>query len=187
MVLPVVRVAVDEAGALTVDVDGQPRAADRRLGRADLGHLLDEITAERACAVRVEVQEADRTTYADIATPRSPGAGGTDAADSGEPRNRTASGSGPRSCPQAASAVSCAAGVRGTGFEPGEPVAVAYLLAEQRADAAGHAVLRLPPALATRRARGLVLLGCRSHRLARIETAEEPGDGAATSHEPKPA
>ncbi|GAB3488284.1 hypothetical protein [Flexivirga lutea] len=69
IVLPTVRFDIDTEGRLEVSVDSQPHAEDRRLSRDDLRSVLDEITTSLGTAVRVEVHEADGTTYSDIETP----------------------------------------------------------------------------------------------------------------------
>ncbi len=85
IVLPTVRFDIDTEGRLEISVDGQPHAEDRRLSRDDLRSVLDEITTSLGTAVRVEVREADGTTYSDIETP----AEGT-APEAGEPEPETA-------------------------------------------------------------------------------------------------
>ena len=146
VVLPVVHVEVGTDGHLVVDLDGQPYDADRTLERGDLRTALDEITSAHGTAVRVEVREADGTTYADIATPP----------ESAQPPDSQP----PADVPSP--------GINGAGFEPGEEVAVAYVLARQTPDAAGVAALHLPPAVLASRRDGLVLLGMTSRVVASI-------------------
>jgi hypothetical protein len=145
--LSTVRVDVDAGGVLTVEVDGQPYAADRNLGRVDVGALLDEITTDRDTAVRVEIYEADGTTFADIATPPERPA---PAADEPSPIAR----------PHA---------LAGAGFDPGEQVALAYVVTRQPADSDGHATINLPPALLNATRGGLVMLGLTSKKIAPVE------------------
>ena len=133
--------------AVHVDIDGQPYAEDRRLGRSDLRSILDEITTELETAVRVEVRESDGTTYADLATPPEPPA---PAAEEPSPTPR----------PPA---------LAGAGFKPGEEVALAYVVARQPADSAGKASIDLPPAIVAATRGGLVLLGLTSQRVAPVE------------------
>jgi hypothetical protein len=147
IVLPTVRFEVDTEGRLEVSVDSQPHAEDRRLSRDDLRSVLDEITTSLGTAVRVEVYEADGTTYSDIETP----AEGT-APDAVEPEPETA-----------------APALAGAGFRPGEQVALAYVVARQEADANGNAAINLPPALLTATRQGLVLLGLTSLTVAPVE------------------
>jgi len=139
VVLPIARVRVDDAGELHVTLDGEPHSADHPR-RPDLQRVLTDLTREAGTPVRVEVIEADGTTYCDIATPTEQPPG--DVAD-------TAAHSG--------------AGVRGVGFHPGERVAVAYVLLQQTADAEGVAVLRLPAAALARRDGAMLLFGLDSH------------------------
>ena len=149
VVLSTVQVHIDAAGVLSVELDGEPYAAERHLGRADLGTLLDEITADRDTAVRVEVHEADGTRFADIATPPEPPA---PAADEPSPIVR----------PHA---------LAGAGFDPGEDVALAYVVTRQPADSDGHASINLPPALLAATRGGLVMLGLASQKVAPVEAS----------------
>ncbi len=148
IVLPTVRFDIDTEGRLEISVDGQPHAEDRRLSRDDLRSVLDEITTSLGTAVRVEVREADGTTYSDIETP----AEGT-APEAGEPEPETATPA-----------------LAGAGFRPGEEVALAYVVARQEADANGNAAINLPPALLSATRQGLVLLGLTSLTVASVET-----------------
>jgi len=147
IVLPTVRFDIDTEGRLEVSVDGQPHAEDRRLSRGDLRSILDEITASLGTAVRVEVHEADGTTYSDIETPAE-----NAAADAMEPEPEPATPA-----------------LVGAGFRPGEQVALAYVVVRQEADANGNAAINLPPALLTATHQGLVLLGLTSLTVAPVE------------------
>lgn len=140
VVLSVVRVVIDADGVVAIDVDGVPRDSGPSRTRGDLRAVIDEITSELGAPVRVEVREADGSTYADIATPP----------DSSAP---TAAESSPTiSTPSLA----------GAGFQPGEEVALAYVVARQNADAEGNASLNLPPAVLAATRGALVLLGMSS-------------------------
>ncbi len=143
VVLPVVAITVDEDGVLSARLDGQPYADQRPLLRGDLRGLLDEITSELATPVRVQMAEADGTTYVDISTPP-----GDDTTQEG-----SADVLPIRMLP----------GVTGSGFRPGEQVAVAYVLLHATADDAGAAVVRLPPAVLSRHQGALVLMGLDSN------------------------
>lgn len=146
VVLPTVRVTVDAAGRLTVEVDGEPHGSHTAIERGDLSAVLDRITTALESPVRVDVREADGTTYADIATP-------------------------PREVPVQATAPmrpEARTGAMGCGFAPGEEVAVAFVLTRQRATADGTAALGLPPALVASRREGLMLVGLSSHVVANI-------------------
>lgn len=147
IVLSTVHVDIDTKGVLSVDIDGQPYAEDRQFGRSDLRSILDEITTDLETAVRVEVRESDGTTYSDIATPPEPTAPAED-----EPI--------PNPRPH---------GLAGAGFNPGEEVALAYVVARQPADSAGNASINLPPALVVATRGGLVLLGLTSQTVAPVE------------------
>jgi|LULK01.1.fsa_nt_gb hypothetical protein len=147
IVLPTVRFDIDTEGRLGVSVDGESHAKDRRLSRDDLCSVLDEITASLGTAVRVEVHEADGTTYSDIETPRE-----NAAPDAMEPEPETT-----------------APALAGAGFRPGEQVALAYVVARQEADAYGNAAINLPPGLLTATRHGLVLLGLTSLTVAPVE------------------
>lgn len=145
VVLTTVRFDIGDGGQLRVSVDGQPYANDRPLSRDDVRAVLDEITTRLETAVRVEVHEADGTTYSDIETPpKLP-----------YPASPT---------PKAAAHI-----LAGAGFRPGEQVALAYVVARQEADANGNATINLPPALLAASRNGLVLLGLTSLAVAPIE------------------
>lgn len=142
VVLPVARVRVDDAGELHVTLDGEPYGPAEHPRRRDLQQVLSDLTREVGTPVRVEVTESDGTTYCDIATPTE------------EP-----------TVPDAAAATTTqpGSGVRGEGFQPGERVAVAYVLLHQTADAEGAAALRLPAAALARRGGAMLLFGLDSH------------------------
>jgi hypothetical protein len=147
VVLTTVRFDVGAEGRLRVSVDGRSCADDRTLSRDDLRSVLHEITASLGTAVRVEVHEADGTTYADIETP----------ADSPVPVAAEPE-------PEAG-----APALAGAGFRPGEQVALAYVVARQEADANGNAAINLPPALLDASRHGLVLLGLTSLTVSPVE------------------
>lgn len=155
VVLSTVQVHVAAEGVLSVNLDGEPYAADRLLGRADLGTLLEEITTDLDTAVRVEVYESDGTTYADIATPP----------------QRPAPADPPPDPPpvRAPSPVTRPHTLGGAGFDPGEEVALAYVVTRQPADADGHASINLPPALLAATRGGLVMFGLTSQKVAPVE------------------
>jgi hypothetical protein len=147
VVLSTVHVDIGAGGHMLVDLDGEPYAVDRQLGRADLRSVLDEITGEIGTAVRVEVREGDGTTYSDIATPP----------DFSMPAS------------EEPALTTTALGLTGAGFRPGEDVALAYIVARESADSGGNASINLPPALLEAARGGLVLLGLSSQTLAPIE------------------
>src|SRR4051794_20404042 len=69
VVMPLVEVSVDQVGELTVMLDHEAFSADRALRRDDLKRVLDEIAADLGAPLRVEVHEADGSTFTDIITP----------------------------------------------------------------------------------------------------------------------
>ena len=145
VVLPVVHINVATHGRLTIDIDGDPYKSAGVFTRGDVGDVLAQITTTLDSPVRVEVREADGTTYADITTPPD-----QPAVQPAEPD--------PAKAPDATP----------TGFQPGEEVALAYVLTRQTVDADGVAPLRLPPALLASRREGLVMVGFTSHVIANI-------------------
>lgn len=149
IVLPVVQVVVDGAGALTIEVDGELYDAGRTLCRGDLRSVLDEITGESQSAVRVEVLESDGTTYADIATPP------VEHPDEA-----------PRATPVPTQSMP---GISGHGFRPREQIAVAVVLLHQTADDTGSAVVNLPPAVMSACHASVVLFGLDSKMTALVE------------------
>ena len=121
--------------------------SSRRRTRGDLRTVIDEITADLGAPVRVEVREADGSTYADIATP---------------PESPAPAAAEPSPTPSTPA-------LAGAGFQPGEEVALAYVVVRQNADAEGNAALNLPPALLAATRDGLVLLGMSSRTVAPFE------------------
>ena len=147
VVLSVVHVAIDADGVMAVDVDGVPRDSEQSRTRGDLRAVIDEITSDLGAPVRVEVREADGSTYADIATP---------------PESSAPAAAEPSPTPAAPA-------LAGAGFQPGEEVALAYVVVRQNADAEGNASLNLPPALLAATRGGLVLLGMSSRTVTPFE------------------
>jgi hypothetical protein len=147
VVLPVVRIEVDGGGLLQVTIDHEPYDvpdAQARRGRDALRTIVGDIT-RRLGPVRVEVTESDGTVFTDIATPADPSR-----AEPEQPRPN----------------MLCPGEVAGAGFLPEEEVAVAVIIAHQRAGHDGTARLRLPPAVLAGRQRRLVLLGRTSDTVA---------------------
>ena len=129
VVMPLVEVTVDEQGSVSVLLDQEPYSADGSLERHDLKGVLDDIAGDLGTPIRVEVHEADASTFTDIVTP---------------PR-RT-----PPPEPNAVArraALASPFGVAGEGFTAGEEVAVCVVVARRVADDGGTAQLRLPAAL----------------------------------------
>ena len=130
VLMPLVEVSVDEDGHLTVLLDREPYCADGVLRRADVRRVIDEIAADLGTPVRVEVHEADDSTFTDIilSSEQAP-----TPAPAAERDVREARGS--------------AFAISGEGFTAGEQVEVCVVVARQIADKDGMAQLRLPPAL----------------------------------------
>ena len=128
VVMPLVEVAVDDEGFSSVLLDREPYSADRSLPRDHLARVLEQIASDLGTPVRVEVHEADGSTFTDVITPHTPAPP--------EP-----SWTVPRA------ALASAFGVAGEGFRVGEEVAICVVVARQLADQDGTARLRLPPAL----------------------------------------
>jgi hypothetical protein len=147
VVLSTVAIHVDADGRITVTVDDQQYAEDRDLRRDDVRSVVDEITTNLQTAVRIKLHEADGATYDDYATPPELPASVTEE----------------RRLPTPAPALA------GAGFQPGEEVALAYVVARQSADENGKAAINLPPALVNAAQSGLVLLGLSSLTVAPIE------------------
>jgi hypothetical protein len=149
VVLSVVHVVIDADGVMAVDVDGVPRDTEQTRTRCDLRAVMDEITSELGAPVRVELREADGSTYADIATPQ----------ESSAPPEAEPSPTAPSPA------------LAGAGFQPGEEVALAYVVVRQNADAEGNASLNVPPALLAATRGGLVLLGMSSRTVTPFEAS----------------
>ena len=141
VVMPLVEVTVDQEGYLTITLDREPYSADGALQRDDLKHVIDKIAADLSTAVRVEVHEADQSTFTDIVTPD-------------RPKLRTVK-------PTRKGAATVGE-VAGDGFLPNEEVAVAVVVAHQIASTHGTARLRLPPALLEAHPGLVVLIGKKS-------------------------
>jgi hypothetical protein len=141
VVLPLVEVEVDVQGSLTVTLDREPYSADGSLTRDDLKKVLDGIAADLGTAVRVEVREADKSTFTDIVTPDGPKV---------------------RMVQPVREAITSVGDIAGEGFLPNEEVAVAVVVAHQLANTDGIARLRLPPALLEAHPGLVVLMGRRS-------------------------
>jgi hypothetical protein len=141
VVMPLVEVDVDKKGYLTVTLDREPYSADGSLTRDDLKRLLGDIAADLGTAVRVEVREADKSTFTDIVTPE-------------RPKLQMVK-------PMREATISIGE-VAGEGFMPNEEVAVAVVVAHQVASTDGTTRLRLPPALLEAHPGLVVFMGKRS-------------------------
>ncbi|WP_345520670.1 hypothetical protein [Nocardioides conyzicola] len=151
--LSTVHATIDADGLLRIDLDGKPHPTPDERRRSDLRSVLDEITAKIGNPVRVEVSEHDGTTYSDIVTPPADTPGSTQ----------------PTGMAHAAPPAVPAAGLTGSGFQPGENVAVACVLCIQAAGADGQAAVHLPPSLLTRPGFTMLLIGMTSANVAQIE------------------
>ncbi len=132
VVMPLVEVTVHQDGDLTVMLDREPYSADGALRRDDLKRVLDEIAADLNTALRVEVHEADGSTFTDIITP---------------PRGIPVPTAAAEPRPPGRRALASAFSISGEGFTAGEQVEVCVVVARQIADDDGTAFLRLPPAV----------------------------------------
>jgi hypothetical protein len=126
VVMPLVEVVINEDGILTVTLDREPYSADGVLRRDDLRRVLVGIANDLGTPIRVEVREADDSTFTDIIAP---------ARRDVEP------------APVARKVLASAFGISGDGFAAGEQVEVCVVVARQVAADDGSTQLRLPPAL----------------------------------------
>lgn len=129
--IPFIVLDVHEDGTVTVTVDGRrlepdPFAPPWR--RSSFGRIIDRATNDRTTPVRVEVREADGTTFTDIIAAR-----------------RRRSRPEPEPEPEA-SAGPMFHTVEGAGFVPGEDVAVAVVTGHTDAAHAGTARALIDPA-----------------------------------------
>jgi len=157
--MPLVEVAIDSDGYLAIALDGEAYAAEGALTRTDLAGTVSGITNDLGTPVRLEVHEADGQRFTEILLPgRKTSASPTDS----EHIDRTANVS--------------AFGVVGTGFAPGEEVAICVVVAAQVADVDGATHLRLPPALVAKRP-DVILVGKRSGYVAASPSAPAAASG----------
>lgn len=166
VVLPQVVVDVDENGHVRVSVDGRPYPLApevQRAGRAAVKGLVEQIAAEAASPARVVVLEADGSRFTDVVAPTPP------ASPAPEPEPE------PLSDP-AKEPVRRLPVLAGHGFLPGEPVAIAVVVATQTATGDGYAGLRLPAALLD--GRSAVLFGETSGNLIVLTALETPAGAA---------
>jgi len=69
--MPVIRLDVHDDGTMSATVDGEPLAPPVAEGvwrRGSFARIIDQVTAERMIPARVEVTEADGSTFTDIIT-----------------------------------------------------------------------------------------------------------------------
>lgn len=128
--IPLIVLDVHADGTVAVTVDGKPLDPDPGAGpwrRSSFGQIIDRATNERTTPARVEVREADGTTFTDIIAPR---------------RRRP---SRPRPAPEK-SPLPVFHTVTGDGFVPGEDVAVAVVTGHTDASGTGTARTLIDPA-----------------------------------------
>lgn len=146
VMLPHVVIDVTAEGTMTVTVDGHPAEPEPFAppwGREDFATILDQLTDQHRSPVRVEVREADGTTFTDIITPGKPR----------RPEPDPAPETPARKLPELAV-------LHGEGFVPGEDVAVAVIIAHSEATGDGSVRGVLTSAqLAASPTREVILLG----------------------------
>jgi hypothetical protein len=145
VVMPFADVQVDLDGTVALTLDREPYATDTPLHREDLQRLLGKLTTDLDTPIRVEVREADGSTFTDIVAP-------------GAQEVRLPEPPQPATDPPDQTAGETASGR----FLPLEDVAVAVVVAHQTASEDGVADLRLPPVLLEAHAGRLVLVGQQS-------------------------
>ena len=149
VVLPLVVITITDDGRMTVTVDGvpfEPEPFAPPWRREDFAAVLDQLTEQRRSPVRVEVREADGSTFTDIITPTR--------------RRRTEPKPAPAPGPPVASAPPELVALHGEGFVPGEDVAIAVVIAH--GDAAPDGAMRgllTADQLAVSPTREVILLG----------------------------
>ena len=140
----------DDGGArLSATLNGEPYpvSAGPGEGRSALGPLVEQVTTDLGCPVRIEVREVDGSVFTEIVKPPPfPVSVVAESPASWEPAELGATGFGRLE-------------VGGSGFAPDEQVAVAVVVAHQTAGPDGCARLRLPAALLASRPGTVVLLG----------------------------
>ena len=151
VVVPVVEFTIDGDGSMTVAVDGVPYLPEPfapTWRRESFPMILDTLTARYRTPLRVQVREADGSTFTDIITP---------------PRERPTARPWERPTPETVSPPIPAAQpvlhqVAGAGFVPGEDVAVAIIHAHSDASLDGTARALLTAQQAATAVTGEVIL-----------------------------
>ncbi|GAA4186767.1 hypothetical protein GCM10022288_10830 [Gryllotalpicola kribbensis] len=149
VVLPLVVITITDDGRMTVTADGAPYEPEPFAPpwrREDFAAVLDQLTEQRRSPVRVEVREADGSTFTDIITPTR--------------RRRTGPEPEPAPEPPAGRATPELVALHGEGFVPGEDVAIAVVIAH--GDAAPDGTMRgllTADQLAVSPTREVILLG----------------------------
>ena len=133
VVMPLVEVTVDGAGALDIRLDREPYSAEGGVNRNDLQRILLTIADDLGAPLRVEVHESDGTAFTDIVMPHRET---TPAAPAPDPAGRSAAG-----------------------FLPDEEVSIAVIVGRHQSGSAGWTEPRIPPALLAAHKGDVVLLG----------------------------
>jgi len=151
VVLPLVRVAVDDTGSLSVTVDDQPLADEASArSRDELRPLLDRLATEHESALRVEVHEPDGKIFTDFHTIEATAARMSTA----KPVSHKHSARDERPIASVR-----AGSLTGGGFQPAEEVVVAIVVHRATSNSDGTLDLRLPVSLLDRTAGDVVLVG----------------------------
>lgn len=172
VVLPLVSVTVDGAGALAVTVDDEPLPEQTSgLTRGELRPLLDRIAEERESALRVEIHEPDGKVFTDFHTPEPTTTPGP--IPDPVPHPRKTRGRQPIVNVQAGS-------VTGEGFHPDEQVVVAIVVHRATSNSDGTLDLHLPVALLDRTTDDVVLVGEQSGACSAKPSGTETPKSAAS-------
>ena len=144
VVLPLLAITIGDAGTATeagggrldVTLNGEPHPvpAGAGEGRSALGPLIEQVTTELGCPVRIEVREVDGTVFTDLIRARKPTPPPPDdePAGPGTQRSRRAKHTTQHEPPVLIE-------VTGDGFVPGEHIAVAVIVAHTDATGTGAA------------------------------------------------
>jgi hypothetical protein len=133
MVVPVVEFTITADGSMTVTVDGAPYLPEPfapAWRRESFPAILDTLTARHRTPLRVQVREADGSTFTDIITPPR---------ERPAPRPWEAPTTATVTPPPRSAAPPVLHQVMGSGFVPGEDVAVAIIHAHSDASGDGTA------------------------------------------------
>lgn len=144
--LPYLRIQIDGSGVPTFTLDGEdyvPSGASSPPGRSSIRDILDA-AGEDLGTIRVEIVEADGSSYSDILVP--------DDADA------------------APASTSAGESTYASGFHPGEPVAIAVIISEHTASPDGTTNVCLPAAVLARHGGTVMLLGRSSGTLTFLGT-----------------
>jgi len=123
--MPLIRLDVHEDGTMSATVDGEPLAPPQPDGawrRSSFARIVDQVTVERMIPARVEVTEADGSTFTDIIT--------------ATVRKNTPAPAPPEPAPAETPRL---LEIIGEGFVPGEDVAVCRIIGHTDAAPTGTA------------------------------------------------